>query len=42
MTLAERITQDLTAAVKAQDVARTSTPRLAKAAPKNREIEKRS
>jgi len=40
MTLAERITQDLTAAMKAQNVARTSTLRLAKAAIKNREIEK--
>jgi uncharacterized protein len=41
MTLVERITQDLTAAMKAQDAARTSTLRLAKAALKNREIEKR-
>ena len=42
MTLVERITQDLTAAMKARDAARTSTLRLAKAALKNREIEKRS
>jgi uncharacterized protein YqeY len=41
MTLVERITQDLTAAMKARDAARTSTLRLAKAALKNREIEKR-
>ncbi len=41
MTLGERITQDLTAAMKARDAARTSTLRLAKAALKNREIEKR-
>jgi uncharacterized protein YqeY len=41
MTLVERITQDLTAAMKAQDAARTSTLRLAKAALKNKEIEKR-
>lgn len=40
MTLAERITQDLTAAMKAQDASRTSTLRLAKAAIKNREIER--
>jgi uncharacterized protein YqeY len=40
MTLVERITQDLTAAMKAQDAARTSTLRLAKAALKNREIDK--
>ena len=42
MTLVERITQDLTSAMKAQDAARTSTLRLAKAALKNREIEKRA
>ncbi|HVO10073.1 MAG TPA: GatB/YqeY domain-containing protein [Vicinamibacteria bacterium] len=41
MTLVERITQDLTASMKAQDAARTSTLRMAKAALKNREIEKR-
>jgi uncharacterized protein len=42
MALVERITQDLTAAMKSQDAARTSALRLAKAALKNREIEKRS
>jgi uncharacterized protein len=42
MTLAERISQDLTAAMKAQDTTRTSTLRMAKAALKNREIEKRA
>ncbi len=42
MTLVERITQDLTAAMKAKDAARTSTLRLAKAALMNREIEKRA
>jgi uncharacterized protein YqeY len=40
MTLVERITQDLTAAMKARDTARTSTLRMAKAALKNREIDK--
>jgi uncharacterized protein YqeY len=40
MTLAERIARDLTAAMKAQDAARTSTLRLAKAAIKNREIDR--
>ncbi len=40
MTLVERITQDLTASMKAQDAARTSTLRMAKAALKNREIDK--
>jgi uncharacterized protein YqeY len=40
MTLAERVGQDLTAAMKAKDAARTSTLRLAKAALKNREIDK--
>ena len=40
MTLVERITQDLTAAMKARDAARTSVLRMAKAALKNREIEK--
>ncbi len=38
----ERIAQDLTAAMKAQDAARTSALRMAKAALKNREIEKRA
>src|SRR5215831_13072206 len=42
MTLVERINQDLTAAMKAQDAPRTSALRMAKAALKNREIEKRS
>jgi uncharacterized protein YqeY len=40
MTLVERITQDLTTAMKAKDVARTSVLRMAKAALKNREIDK--
>jgi uncharacterized protein YqeY len=40
MTLVERITQDLTAAMKAQDAARTSTLRMAKAALMNRQIDK--
>ena len=40
MTLAERITQDLTAAMKAQDAARTSTLRMAKAAIMNKQIDK--
>jgi len=41
MTLAERLAHDLTAAMKAQDAARTSTLRLAKAAIRNREIDKK-
>jgi len=41
MTLVERITQDLTASMKAQDAERTSTLRMAKAALKYREIEKK-
>jgi hypothetical protein len=40
MTLVERITQDLTAAMKAQDAARTSTLRMAKAAIMNKQIDK--
>ena len=40
MTLAERITQDLTAAMKARDAARTSTLRMAKAAIMNKQIDK--
>jgi uncharacterized protein len=40
MSLVERVTKDLTAAMKAQDAARTSTLRMAKAALKNREIDK--
>jgi uncharacterized protein YqeY len=39
MTLHERIAKDLTAAMKAQQAARTSTLRMAKAALMNREIE---
>jgi uncharacterized protein YqeY len=42
MTLVDRVNQDLTAAMKSQDSARTSALRMAKAALKNREIEKRS
>jgi uncharacterized protein YqeY len=41
MTLVDRITQDLTAAMKARDAARTSALRMAKAALVNREIDKR-
>jgi len=41
MTLAERITQDLTAAMKAKDAARTSALRMAKAAIMNKEIDKK-
>jgi hypothetical protein len=37
----ERVTQDLTAAMKSQDAGRTSALRMAKAALKNREIEKK-
>jgi uncharacterized protein YqeY len=40
MTLVERITRDLTAAMKAQDAARTSTLRMAKAALMNKQIDK--
>jgi uncharacterized protein YqeY len=40
VTLVERITQDLTAAMKAQDAPRTSTLRMAKAALVNRQIDK--
>jgi len=39
--LAERISEDLTAAMKAKDAARTGTLRMAKAALTNREIEQR-
>jgi uncharacterized protein YqeY len=42
MTLKEQITADLTTAMKARDVARTSTLRMVKAAFMNREIEKRA
>jgi uncharacterized protein YqeY len=41
MTLVERVTQDLTAAMKSQDAPRTSALRMAKAALMNREIENR-
>jgi uncharacterized protein YqeY len=40
MTLAEKIVVDLTASMKAQDAARTSTLRMVKAAIMNRQIEK--
>jgi uncharacterized protein len=40
MSLKERITKDLTTAMKAKDAARTSTLRMVKAALANREIEK--
>jgi uncharacterized protein YqeY len=40
MSLKERITKDMTAAMKAKDAARTSTLRMVKAAIQNREIEK--
>lgn len=42
MTLTERITQDLTASMKAQDAPRTSVLRMAKAALKNKEIDKKA
>jgi uncharacterized protein YqeY len=41
MTLVERVTQDLTAAMKSQDAGRTSALRMAKAALHSREIEKK-
>jgi uncharacterized protein YqeY len=41
MTLVERVNQDLTAAMKARDAARTSTLRMAKAALMNKEIDKK-
>ena len=40
MSLKERITSDMTSAMKAKDALRTSTLRMVKAAVKNREIEK--
>jgi len=40
MTLAEKIVSDLTASMKAQDSAKTSTLRMVKAAMMNRQIEK--
>jgi len=42
MTLVERLNQDLTAAMKARDAARTSTLRMAKAALMNKEIDKKA
>ncbi len=42
MTLTQRITQDLTVSMKARDAARTSVLRMAKAALKNREIDKQA
>ena len=42
MTLMERLTHDLTASMKAQDAPRTSVLRMAKAALKNKEIDKKS
>jgi uncharacterized protein len=42
MTLDERISRDITAAMKAQDAARLSALRMAKAALKNKEIDKRA
>ncbi len=42
MPLLEQITQDLTAAMKAQDAPRTAVLRMAKAALKNKEIDKKS
>jgi uncharacterized protein len=41
-TLSQRISEDLTAAMKAKDAARTATLRMAKAALMNREIEKKA
>ena len=42
MTIAERVAADLTAAMKAQDAPRTSTLRMAKAALKNKEIDRKA
>ncbi len=42
MSLMEQISQDLTGAMKAQDALRTGVLRMAKAALKNKEIDKRS
>jgi uncharacterized protein YqeY len=42
MALTERIGSDLTAAMKAQDAARTSVLRMAKSALKNKEIDKKA
>ncbi|HET9743249.1 MAG TPA: GatB/YqeY domain-containing protein [Terriglobales bacterium] len=42
MSIAERVTQDITAAMRARDEHRLSTLRMVKSALKNKEIEKRS
>jgi uncharacterized protein YqeY len=42
MSLSERVAADLTAAMKQRDAARTAVLRMAKAALKNREIDKRA
>jgi uncharacterized protein YqeY len=42
MPIVEQITKDLTAAMKAQDAPRTSALRMAKAALKNKEIDKKA
>jgi uncharacterized protein YqeY len=42
MPLVEQLVKDLTASMKAQDAARTSVLRMAKAALKNREIDKKA
>jgi uncharacterized protein len=42
LTISERITQELTAAMKARDEHRLSTLRMVKAAIKNKEIDKRA
>jgi uncharacterized protein YqeY len=42
MSVVEKITRDLTSAMKAQDAPRTSVLRMAKAALKNREIDKKA
>jgi uncharacterized protein YqeY len=42
LTLAERIGQDLTVSMKAQDAARTGVLRMAKTALKNKEIDKKA
>jgi uncharacterized protein len=42
MTLVDKVTQDLTAAMKARDAPRTSVLRMAKAALMNREIDKKA
>ena len=42
MSLTDRVTQDLTAAMKAQDALRTACLRMAKSALKNKEIDKKA